>query len=203
MHTEKDLAIEEHDALIVVDVQSDFLSGGALAVHDGDAVIPVINECMRLASAKGIPIYATRDWHPADHCSFAENGGTWPKHCVANSPGAQFAEHLTLPDDVTIVDKGATSDKDAYSGFQGTDLLDQLHAKGAKRVIVGGLATDYCVLNTVNDALANGFDVVVLTRAIRAVNVESGDGDRAIESMLERGAKVYDGSILADESTGQ
>lgn len=198
MHTEKDLATGEHDALIVVDVQNDFLPGGALAVNDGDAVIPVINECVRLSTARRLPIYATRDWHPADHCSFADNGGMWPKHCVADSPGAQFAEGLALPDDVTIVNKGTVSDKEAYSGFQGTDLSDQLHAKGVERVIVGGLATDYCVLHMVNDALANGFDVVLLTHAIRAVDLESGDGDRAIESMLERGAIAHDGFILAD-----
>ena len=198
MHTQRDLAIGKHDALIVVDVQNDFLPGGALAVNDGDAVIPVINECMRLSTAKRLPIYATRDWHPAGHCSFVENGGTWPKHCVADSRGAQFAEDLAFPDDVTIVNKGTDSDKEAYSGFQGTDLSDQLHAKGVKRVIIGGLATDYCVLNTANDALANGFDVVLLTHAIRAVDLNPGDGDRAIESMLERGAEVHDGSILAD-----
>lgn len=198
MRTERDLAIGKHDALIVVDVQNDFLPGGALAVNDGDAVIPVINEYLRLSTAKRLPIYATRDWHPAGHCSFVENGGTWPKHCIADSPGAQFAEDLALPDDVTIVNKGTDSDKEAYSGFQGTDLADQLHAQGVKRVIIGGLATDYCVLNTVNDALGNDFDVVLLTHAIRAVDLNSGDGDRAIESMLERGAKVHNGSILAD-----
>ena len=193
MHTEKDLAIRDHDALIVVDVQNDFLPGGALAVNDGDAVIPMINECIRLFTARRLSIYATRDWHPADHCSFAENDGIWPKHCVA-----QFAEGLALPDDVTIVNKGTASDKEAYSGFQGTGLSDQLHAKSVERVIVGGLATDYCVLHTVNDALTNGFDVVILTHAIRAVDLDSGDGDRAIESMLERGAKVHDGFSLAD-----
>lgn len=198
MHTERDLAIGKHDALIVVDVQNDFLPGGALGVNDGDAVVPVLNEWIRIFTSKTLPIFATRDWHPAGHCSFVENGGTWPKHCVADSPGAQFAEDLALPADVTIVNKGTDSDKEAYSGFQGTDLSDQLHAKGVKRVIIGGLATDYCVLNTVNDALANGFDVVLLTHAIRAVDLNSGDGDRAIESMLERGAKVHDGSILAD-----
>jgi nicotinamidase/pyrazinamidase len=198
MHTERDLVIGKHDALIVVDVQNDFLPGGTLAVNDGDAVIPVINECIRRSTTNRLPIYATRDWHPAGHCSFVENGGTWPKHCVADSPGAQFAEDLALPDDVTIVNKGTDSEKEAYSGFQGTDLSDQLHAKGVKRVIIGGLATDYCVLNTVNDALASGFDVVLLTHAIRAVDLNSGDGDRAIESMLERGARVHDGSILAD-----
>jgi nicotinamidase/pyrazinamidase len=127
-----------------------------------------------------------------------KNGGTWPNHCVADSPGAQFAEDLALPDDVIIVNKGTDSDKEAYSGFQGTDLSDQLHANGVKRVIIGGLATDYCVLNTVNDALAHGFDVVLLTHAIRAVDLNSGDGDRAIASMRERGARIHDGSVLTN-----
>jgi nicotinamidase/pyrazinamidase len=194
----EDLEIRKDDALIIVDVQNDFLPGGALAVNDGDAVIPVINECMRVFTTNALPIFATRDWHPAGHCSFVDYGGPWPNHCVADSRGAQFAENLAFPDDLTILNKGTDSDKEAYSGFQGTDLLDQLHAKGVKRVIIGGLATDYCVLNTVNDALANGFDVVLLTHAVRAVDLNSGDGDRAIESMLERGAKVHDGFILAD-----
>ncbi len=198
MHTERDLAIGKHDALIVVDVQNDFLPGGALAVNEGDAVVPIINECIRHFTAKELPIFATGDWHPADHCSFVENGGQWPKHCVADSPGAQFAENLELPDDVSIVHKGSDSDKEAYSGFQGTDLAKQLHAHGVKRVFVGGLATDYCVLNTVIDALAKGFNVVLLTHAIRAVDLSSGDGDRAIESMRERGAKMHAGSVLTD-----
>ena len=198
MQTEKNLSIAEYDALIVVDVQNDFLPGGALAVNDGDAVIPLINECMQLFAARRLSIYATRDWHPDDHCSFAENGGIWPKHCVADSPGAQFAERLAFPDDVTIVNKGTVSDKEAYSGFQGTSLSDQLHEKGVERVIVGGLATDYCVLHTVIDALANGFDVVILAHAIRAVDLNSGDGDRAIESMLGRGAKIHAGFSVAN-----
>ena len=198
MQAEKNLSIGEHDALIVVDVQNDFLPGGALAVNDGDAVIPLINECMQLFAARRLSIYATRDWHPDDHCSFTENGGIWPKHCVADSPGAQFAESLVFPEDVTIVSKGTVSEKEAYSGFQGTGLSDQLQEKGVERLIVGGLATDYCVLHTVNDALENGFDVVILTNAIRAVDLNSGDGDRAIESMLGRGAKIHAGFSVAN-----
>lgn len=198
MHAEKDLVIGEHDALIVVDVQNDFLPGGALAVNDGDAVIPLINECMQLFAARRLSIYATRDWHPDDHCSFTENGGIWPKHCVADSRGAQFAESLAFPEDVTIVNKGTVSEKEAYSGFQGTGLSDQLQEKGVERLIVGGLATDYCVLHTVNDALENGFGVVILANAIRAVDLNSGDGDRAIESMLGRGAKIHAGFSVAN-----
>ena len=192
------LAIGKDDALVIVDVQNDFLPGGALAVNDGDAVVPVINECIRLFSAKKLPIFATADWHPAGHCSFVENGGTWPKHCVADSPGAHFSKDLELPDDASIIHKGTDIDEDAYSGFQGTDLAEQLRSRRVKRVLVGGLATDYCVLNTVVDAIKNGFNVVLLTNAIRAVDLDPGDGDRAIESMLEQGAKAHDGSVLAD-----
>lgn len=192
-----DITIGPDDGLIVVDVQNDFLPGGALAVNDGDAVVPVINEWIRYFREKALPIFATADWHPTTHCSFVEQGGQWPKHCVAGSPGAQFAENLNLPDDVAIIHKGTEADKEAYSGFQGTDLADQLHARDVKRVFVGGLATDYCVLNTVNDALASAFDVVLVTQAIRAVDLNAGDGDRAIESMLERGAKLHDGAISA------
>ncbi len=198
MHATKDIEIARDDALIVVDVQNDFLPGGALAVNDAVAVIPVLHEWIRIFTSKTLPIFATRDWHPAGHCSFVENRGQWPKHCVAESPGARFAEGLELPDDVTIVHKGTDNEKEAYSGFEGTALAEQLHAIGVKRIFVGGLATDYCVLNTVNDALANGFDVVLLTHAIRAVDVNPGDGDRAIESMLERGAKIHDGSVPAE-----
>ena len=198
MHATKDIEITRDDALIVLDVQNDFLPGGALGVNDGDAVVPVLNEWIRIFTSKTLPIFATRDWHPAGHCSFVENGGQWPKHCVADSPGARFAEDLELPDDVSIVHKATDIDQEAYSGFEGTALAEQLHAIGVKRIFVGGLATDYCVLNTVNDALANGFDVVLLTHAIRAVDVNPGDGDRAIESMLERGAKIHDGSVPAE-----
>ncbi len=198
MSTPVDITIGTDDALIVVDVQNDFLPGGALAVNDGDAVVPVINECIQLFTAKALPIFATADWHPAAHCSFVEQGGQWPKHCVAGSPGAQFADNLQFPDDVSIIHKGTEADKEAYSGFQGTDLARQLHAQAVRRVFVGGLATDYCVLKTVHDALENDFGVVLLARAVRAVDLNPGDGDRAIESMQEQGAILHDCTVLAN-----
>lgn len=193
----EDIEIKATDALIVVDVQNDFLPGGALAVNQGDAVIPVINDYIRKFTEKKLPIFATRDWHPANHCSFVDNGGTWPSHCVADSQGAQFAANLALPGEFSIVHKGTDRNEEAYSGFQGTDFADQLHAQGVKRVFVGGLATDYCVLNTVMDALSEGFEVILLTAAIRAVDVAPGDGDRAIEAMIGRGAIEYDDQGLA------
>jgi nicotinamidase/pyrazinamidase len=192
---EESSIFSEHDALIIVDVQNDFLPGGNLGVADGNAVIPVINDCIKLAKAKHLPMYATRDWHPTDHCSFVENGGTWPTHCVAGSVGAEFSEELELPKNITIIDKGTNRDKEAYSGFQGTDLLNQLNKKGVNRVIVGGIATDYCVLNTVNDALDNGLNVMLLTQAIRAVNLKPDDGAKAIKLMVDKGAKIYDEPI--------
>lgn len=190
MSMQKHLKIGQGDALIIVDVQNDFLPGGALAVSDGDAVIPVINDWVRNFGAKALPVFATADWHPAEHCSFVDSGGQWPEHCVADSRGAQFAADLELPDDVLVVHKGAEPDQEAYSGFQGTDLTKQLRDRGVTRIFVGGLATDYCVLNTVLDALGEGFGVVLLTSAIRAVDLNPGDGDRAIASMQEHGASI-------------
>lgn len=182
--------IKNGDALIVVDVQNDFLPGGSLAVPDGDAVVPVLNAAMAEFEQRGLPIFATRDWHPANHCSFRAQGGPWPPHCVAHSEGAVFAPALRLPAAATIVSKATTADKDAYSGFSGTDLDRLLRAAGVRRVFVGGLATDYCVLNTVRDARASGYEVVLLLDAIRAVDVNPGDGDRAIAEMKQLGAQA-------------
>ncbi len=183
------IALQQGDALIVVDVQNDFLPGGSLAVPDGDAVVPVLNRYLAVFSARELPVYVTRDWHPANHCSFKARGGPWPPHCVAESDGARFAKDLRLPEDATIISKATTPDKDAYSGFEGTDLGARLRALGARRVFVGGLATDYCVLNTVRDARKHGYDVLLLTDAIRAVNVKPDDGRKAEEEMRRLDAK--------------
>lgn len=183
------IPLENRDALIIVDVQNDFLPGGALAVPDGDAVLPVLNGYITLFERRGLPIFATRDWHPADHCSFRALGGPWPPHCVAFSRGAAFAADLQLPCSAVVVSKAQTAERDAYSGFEGTELEALLRARGASRLLVGGLATDYCVLNTVRDGLARGFQVLLLTDAIRAVGVNPGDGDRALSEMVALGAQ--------------
>ena len=176
------------DALLIVDVQNDFLPGGALEVSHGDEVVPVLNRWIQAAVSQGVPVFATRDWHPEDHCSFLARGGLWPPHCVQGTNGAEFAHDLRLPASVTVVSKGADRDLDAYSGFQGTDLDRMLRAAGVRRVLVGGLATDYCVLESVRDAMALGYEVVLLRDGMRAVNAHPGDGLRAEQEMIRAGA---------------
>ena len=178
----------EGDALIIVDVQNDFLPGGALAVPEGDVVASVMNDYIDIFAKHGLAIYATRDWHPPDHGSFQVQGGPWPVHCVAGSEGAQFAPGLRLPEDATLISKGTRRDQEGYSSFEATGLADQLRAGGIRRLFIGGLATEYCVLNTVRDALDGGFRVLLLEDAIRAVDVKPGDADKAVREMRQRGA---------------
>lgn len=178
------------DGLVLVDVQKDFLPGGALAVPGGDEVIAPLNRCIGEFERHRLPIFATRDWHPGNHCSFRAQGGPWPPHCIAGSQGAQFPAQLQLVPDVHIVSKATRADADAYSGLQGTDLAQQLRDVGCTRLFIGGLATDYCVRATALDALAAGFEVVVLSDAIRAVDMQPGDGQRALEEITARGAHV-------------
>lgn len=183
-----DSALRPGDALLIVDLQNDFLPGGSLAVADGDRVVAPIQGWVARFAAAGAPIFATRDWHPEDHCSFRAAGGPWPPHCVAGTNGAAFAPGLALPADTVVVAKATRRDADAYSGFAGTDLDHRLREAGARRLFVGGLATDYCVLNTVLDALRLGYAVVVLTACVRAVEVAAGDGERALAAMRAAGA---------------
>jgi nicotinamidase/pyrazinamidase len=196
MLTDKGLHPGDDDALLIVDLQRDFLPGGPLAVCGGDAVVAPVNACIERFAARGLPVYASRDWHPERHCSFRDNGGPWPPHCVAGSPGAAFAEGLTLPDSVQIVSKGTALDLDAYSAFGGTELHAQLRARDVRRLFVAGLATDYCVLASVLDALALGYRVVVLSDAVAAVNVKPRDGEDALQRMRVAGAAVATSDAL-------
>ncbi len=188
---------EAGDALLVVDVQNDFLPGGSLAVPHGDEVVPVLNSCLALFKKKDLPVYASRDWHPVDHCSFHARGGPWPPHCIADTYGAEFPPTLDLPADTVIISKADTPEKDAYSAFGDTELGLCLKAVGVRRLFVGGLATDYCVLNTVKDARALGYDVVLLTDAVRAVEVQPGDGEKALAEMRRLGARLAPSQELA------
>jgi nicotinamidase/pyrazinamidase len=180
--------LDQGDALIVVDMQYDFLPGGSLAVPRGDEVIAPVNRLLALYGERGLPVYASRDWHPDDHISFARRGGPWPPHCVAGTHGAGFTEALSMPPQTVVVSKATASDADAYSAFNGTDLAAQLRERGVRRVAVCGLATDYCVLNTALDAIAAGFQTVVVPEAMRAVDASPGDGARAIGRMVDAGA---------------
>lgn len=190
--------LQAGDALIMVDVQLDFLPGGSLAVPRGDEVVPALNRYIAVFRGLTFPIVATRDWHPPDHCSFKAQGGPWPPHCVAGSAGAHFATLLDLPCEAHIVSKATSRDRDAYSGFEGTGLDDWLRRAGASRVFVGGLATDYCVLNTVRDALRFGYATFLLLDAVRAVDVAAGDGARAIDEMRRLGAMAIEyGQVAA------
>lgn len=181
--------VQPGDALLVTDIQYDFLPGGRLAVAGSDEVIPVLNRYVGEFVAHGQPVYATRDWHPAGHCSFHEQGGPWPEHCVAGTPGAEFSEALLLPPGTKLVSKATHKDREAYSSFEGTDLDSRLRADGVRRLFIGGLTTDYCVLNSVRDARRLGYEVFVLADAIRAVDVQPDDGKRAEEEMARVGAK--------------
>ena len=175
------------DALILVDVQNDFLPGGSLAVPNGNDIIPVLSRYIVLFHAHGLPIFATRDWHPPDHCSFLQQGGPWPPHCIAETPGAAFPASLELLPDIHIVSKAATPEKDAYSGFTDTGLNALLRSSGARRVFIGGISAEYCVLNTVKDALRYHYAVFVLKDAIRAMDISSNQG-HALEEMECLGA---------------
>ena len=191
--------IEPTDALIVVDVQNDFCPGGALPVPDGWRVASPINKVVI-----GFDHYFfTRDWHPFDHCSFSDTpefaDGSWPEHCMEDSPGAEFLVDLHVPSDAAVVSKGMDPDKEAYSGFEETDLAEQLHARGVRRVFVCGLATDFCVKATALDALRLGFTVVIIRDACRAVDKPAGSGDAAFEEMRAAGAQFCRSGDLVDE----
>ncbi len=176
-------------ALVIVDVQRGFCPGGSLPVPRGDEVVPVLNAYIELAQKAGATIVASRDWHPPDHISFRSRGGPWPQHCVRGTPDAEFHPGLRLPPETIVISKAQDPDAEAYSAFEGTQLEAKLKERAVERLFVGGLATDYCVKNTVLDALRLGFEVYLLTDAIRAVDVQPGDGERAIQQMLAAGAK--------------
>jgi len=182
------VSIDEHTVLVVVDVQNDFCPGGALPVPEGDKVVRILNEYVEKFRKAGAAIIFTRDWHPPDHSSFRSQGGPWPPHCVQNSKGAEFHRALVLPPGAEVVSKADKRDE-AYSFFQGTDLAREFHNRGFTKMLVGGLATDYCVKETVLDGLKHSFEVYYLDDASLGVNVHPNDSELALAEMVKQGAK--------------
>jgi nicotinamidase/pyrazinamidase len=174
------------EALLIIDFQNDFTAGGALAVPEGDDIAGPVK---RLAEHYE-HVFATRDWHPPDHASFETEGGPWPVHCVAGTPGAAFHPAMESIDVDEVVDVGREREDEGYSGFENSDLAELLRARGIDRVAVVGLATDYCVRASAIDACREGFDVTVVEDAIRGVDVHPGDSERALAEMHDAGARI-------------
>lgn len=185
------------DALIVIDMQNDFLPGGSLAVAGGDDIIPQLNRYLAYFAAHRLPVLATRDWHPPDHCSFQPQGGPWPPHCIAGSDGAAFHAALALPAATHIISKATARESDAYSGFSGTQLDGLLRSLHIRRTFTGGVATEYCVFHTVQDALRLQYTAFVLKDAVRAFDRQPGDGQRALREMMQLGAQFVHYQELA------
>lgn len=187
---------EPGDALLLVDPQNDFCPGGSLAVAEGDAVIPILNAWAKAAHRAGVPIFVSRDWHPAHTTHFQSAGGVWPAHCVQGTPGAAFHPDLRLPSSgVTIVSKGMGETEDAYSAFQARDdrgvpLADLLREAGVRHLYVMGLATDYCVQASTLSGVESGFRVTVVQSGCRAVNLQPQDGPTALTAMHAAGATL-------------
>ena len=184
------LKINDKDAIIVVDVQNCFLPGGALGVEEGDEIIPVLNKLIPKFETKVF----TRDWHPSDHCSFSDDpefkDKSWPPHCVRNTEGAEFGPDLKVPDDAIIISKADDPEKEAYSGFQDTELTDKLKERGVERVFIGGLATDFCVKFTTLHAIERGFETIVVRDAAKGIDNPEGSVQEALKEMEDAGAKV-------------
>ncbi|MGZ8214814.1 MAG: isochorismatase family protein [Methylosarcina sp.] len=182
------VTLRNGDVLIVNDIQKDFCPGGRLAVSEGDQVIPVFNRYIDHFVQRQLPVIATRCWHPKNHSSFIQQGGPWPEHCIAGSTGAEFADDLHLPSTAHIFSKGTEINNDGYSAFSNPGLKTLLDGMKTLRLFIGGLTTDYCVLNSVCDALDLGYQVMLLSDAVKAVNVHRQDGELAINKMILKGA---------------
>lgn len=182
------------EALLIVDVQNDFCPGGALAVPDGDKIIPYLNKYIKIFSQKKLPIFASRDWHPKKTKHFKKFGGVWPVHCVQNTKGAKFHPKLKLSKEAIILSKGMDPQIDSYSAFQADDqngmsFINLLKVLGIEELYIAGLATDYCIKSSAIDALRNGFKVKLLMDAIKGVDLKPGDSQDAIREMSQNGAQ--------------
>ena len=190
----------ENPALLIVDVQNDFCPGGTLPVPGGDEVVPLLNRYIELFRTAGLPVFASRDWHPAETSHFKAYGGTWPAHCVQGSEGARFHPDLMLPTEAVILSKGMNPAQDDYSAFQGVNdqgapLPKIIESMGITRLYVGGLATDYCVRASVLEGIEHGLAVTLLKDAVRGVDLTPGDSERAMAEMVAAGAET---AVLAD-----
>jgi len=184
-----------HSALVVVDVQRDFCPGGALAAEGGERILPALNRHLDEARANRLTIYATRDWHPERTSHFKAFGGEWPPHCIQGTPGAEFHPGLHLPAGTIIVSKGMDPEHPGYSAFDGhtpdgATFLADLRARGIDRLSVAGIATDYCVKQTVLDARREGLEVTVLLDAVTGIDAHAGDVAKALEEMSAAGAQL-------------
>ncbi len=197
--------LEAGEALLIVDMQNCFLPGGTLGITGSDRILDPVNRLIRIFAKRKFPVALSRDWHPPDHISFQQQGGPWPVHGVAGTPDAAFSPALHYPADAAVFSKAMGKDQEEYSAFLASDakgltLREWLEQNQAKRIWIGGLATDYCVLNTGLDLRKAGFGVIVLRDAVHAVDVTPGDGERALAEMAARGAKIAAVSEIEDKS---
>ncbi|HID80545.1 MAG TPA: nicotinamidase [Ignisphaera sp.] len=181
------IRITRFDALIIVDMQRDFMPGGALPVPEADTIVPIINRYIQIFESRGATVVATRDWHPVNHISFTTRGGPWPPHCIQGTSGAEFHPDLALPESTVIVSKATDPDKEAYSGFDGTNLNNILRERGVNRIFVCGVATNYCVKATAIDGIKLGYTVIVLLDAVKGIDIPPGSVDMALNEMLDAG----------------
>ncbi len=183
------------DGLLIVDMQNDFCPGGTLPVPGGHHVAAVLGRYAARFAREGLPIFASRDWHPVVSKHFRDWGGRWPPHCVQNTAGAQFHPALKLPADAIVISAGTEYEEEGYSAFDGHDtdgrtFGGRLRGARVKRLFVGGLATDYCVQASVLDALARGYEVVLLLDAVAGIDADPGDVARSLDGMLRAGART-------------
>lgn len=188
-------------ALLIIDVQNDFCPGGSLPVHEGDRIVPALNRYIELFRRWKLPIFASRDWHPAITSHFRDFGGIWPAHCVQGSEGARFHRDLALPDETIVISKGLDPNRDDYSAFQATmesgmPFPAKLEAMAINKLYVGGLATDYCIKASVLDGLRSGLEMILLEDAVRGVNLAPADSAKAIDEMVRAGVVLMNFSRM-------
>ena len=198
--------MKKDTALLLVDVQNDFCPGGSLPVPEGDRIIAPLNRMAACFAAAGLPVVASRDWHPAETSHFKQFGGAWPSHCVQGSHGAAFHPGLQLPAATLVISKGGEPDSDSYSAFDGITeegkTLSEILTPDIRKLYVGGLATDYCVRSSVLDALLEGYAVTVLVDAIAGVDITEGDSKNALDEMKLAGASFCNTSEAVQEICG-